>query len=211
MVNKKQTTVLVVFIFLLVIGSLGICLNYMLENMLLVLNKSNIYYYDDAHHPDSSYYEDDDAENEYSYTGERNNLSTKPGFPSQHKPYDDSFNSGSERQDNTSPESAFPSDQNRKDNISKEDIAREALEKAGRPVDKKDLIAGGLIILHKLSRSEIQFLYEVARKDTYTREELIKANNILITKLNSEDRAKLKALGLKYGRNLRVLDEDFEP
>lgn len=85
-------------------------------------------------------------------------------------------------------------------------IAGDVQKKIGKPIEKNDLLKAGLIIIRRLDSDEISFLYQVGRKDSYTQEELQQARKILTTKLSSEDRAVLKALGQKYGKELNVLD-----
>lgn len=93
---------------------------------------------------------------------------------------------------------------------SNQDIAEGAISKANHPVEKKDLINAGMIILRRLSSDEISYLYEVGIKDHQSREELIKARKILLKKLTPEEIEVMQSLGLKYGKRLRFLDPDVK-
>jgi hypothetical protein len=87
----------------------------------------------------------------------------------------------------------------------------EALQdKLDRPLEKKDLIQAGLIILGKLDKEDINFLFQVGNQDSYTKEELLRVRRILLAKLTSKEIHTLKELGAKYGKELRILDDDFK-
>lgn len=88
------------------------------------------------------------------------------------------------------------------------EIVRSVQSKLDRPVEKKDLIKAGVIILRKLDTDEIQYLYTVGKKGSPTREELIRSREILLNKLTSEDINTLRQLGGKYGKSLRILDSE---
>ncbi|MDD4548887.1 MAG: hypothetical protein PHT79_03910 [Syntrophomonadaceae bacterium] len=88
------------------------------------------------------------------------------------------------------------------------EIVRSVQSKLDRPVEKKDLLKAGVIILRKLDTDEIQFLYNVGKSSSPTREELILSREILLGKLTSEEINTLRQLGGKYGKSLRILDND---
>lgn len=81
-------------------------------------------------------------------------------------------------------------------------------QKVGRPIENKDLLKAGLIILKRLDRNEISYLFQVGSQDNYTKEELQQVQKVLKSKLTEEDIAVLNALGDKYGKKLYVLDDE---
>jgi len=89
---------------------------------------------------------------------------------------------------------------------SKQDLASGVEQKLGRPVEKKDLIKAGMIILRKLNWDEITFLYNAGSKTKQTSEELKQAREILKGKLSAEELATLQELGNKYGQSFRFLN-----
>ncbi len=88
---------------------------------------------------------------------------------------------------------------------SNDQIISDVQNKVGRPIEKKDLIRAGLIILRRLDMDEISFLYQAGKKDTHSPEEMQQARKILLDKLTSEDINILKELGSKYGKELDFL------
>jgi hypothetical protein len=89
---------------------------------------------------------------------------------------------------------------------SNQQIANDVAAQIGRPIDKADMIKAGLIILRRLNSEEISYIYQVGRKGSMTADEKAAVKKILSAKLTDEDKVTLKALGLKYGKNLTVLD-----
>lgn len=83
-------------------------------------------------------------------------------------------------------------------------------QKVDRPIDNKDLIKAGLIVLQRLDSDEIAYLFRVGSQDKYTKEDLQQVQKVLKTKLTDEDIAVLKELGEKYGKKLQVLDEEIK-
>ena len=83
-------------------------------------------------------------------------------------------------------------------------------EKLDRPLEKKDLLKAGLIILRKLDKEEINYLYRVGTQDSCTREELRRVREILLGKLSPQEISTLKEIGAKYGKQLRILDPDVQ-
>lgn len=94
--------------------------------------------------------------------------------------------------------------------ISPEQQARmnEVQARIDKPISRKDMIKGGLIILSSLSREEINYIYEIGKKGHPSQEEMLKVREILINNLSPEDIGTLKELGAKYGKNLRILDPE---
>jgi plasmid stability protein len=87
------------------------------------------------------------------------------------------------------------------------DIASGALSKVNRPVEKEDLIKAGFIILRRLDSGEISYLYQVGMQENHSREQLLKARDILQAKLTAEELAEMQFLGAKYGKNLDFLSQ----
>lgn len=90
------------------------------------------------------------------------------------------------------------------------DIASDVQLKVNRPIEKKDMLRAGLIILRRLDADEISYLYTVGSKDSYTREELVQVRQILLGKLSSHEIKTLRELGAKYGKSLRILDPNYK-
>lgn len=91
---------------------------------------------------------------------------------------------------------------------SNQEISDAVQEKVDQPLEKKDLLRAGLIILRKLDKEEIGYLYRTGTKDSYTREELQHVRKILLGKLTAQEIETLKEIGDKYGKKLRILDAD---
>jgi len=89
---------------------------------------------------------------------------------------------------------------------STQDIAIGVEQKLGRPVEKKDLLEAGMIIMRKLNWDEITFLYNTGSKPQPSPDEIQQARVILKGKLSSDELATLKALGGKYGHGLGFLN-----
>jgi hypothetical protein len=85
-------------------------------------------------------------------------------------------------------------------------IAAEIEARVNQPVNRKDLIKAGLILVGSLSREDLNYVYQVGRKPQPSKEEMIKVREILVTNLAPEDIATLQTMGEKYGKNLRILD-----
>ncbi|NLO22373.1 MAG: hypothetical protein GX119_10320 [Syntrophomonadaceae bacterium] len=85
-------------------------------------------------------------------------------------------------------------------------VADNIKEQIGQPVENDDFLKASLIILKKLDKDEISFLYEIGNKEKPTREELREVRNMLLNKLTPEEIDTLRAMGSKYGKQLRILD-----
>lgn len=87
-----------------------------------------------------------------------------------------------------------------------EAVADRIEERIGQRVEKDDLLKASAIIMKKLNDEEILFLYGVGNKENPTRDELQEVRQMLLNKLTPEEIGTLRALGAKYGKELRVLD-----
>lgn len=85
------------------------------------------------------------------------------------------------------------------------EIANTVQQEIGSSVATTDLFKAGFIILRKLSKDEINFLFGFSDK-TYTNEELKEVRSLLLSKLSAEDIKTLRTLGAKYGKKLDILD-----
>ena len=90
--------------------------------------------------------------------------------------------------------------------VSQQDIASGIEQKLGRPLEKKDLLNAGMIVMRKLTWDEITFLYNTGKKSNPSSAELKQAREILKGKLSSDELVTLKALGGKYGQSLKFLN-----
>jgi len=90
---------------------------------------------------------------------------------------------------------------------SKTDIMQGVEGKLKQPVEKKDLLKAGMIIMRKLDAQEINYLYGLGTKDKRTAEDIKQAKKILQDKLTAEDLNVLYELGLKYGKKLSFLKQ----
>ena len=124
-----------------------------------------------------------------------------------HRPGND--DTGSAPGPSTPPPDTAPGDQTAGGQSDRE-IAAAVQEKLDRPLEKKDLLKAGLIILRKLDKEEINYLYRVGTQDSCTREELRRVREILLGKLSPQEISTLKEIGAKYGKQLRILDPDVQ-
>jgi len=180
--QKKYKVFIAVGILLNVILCLGIWANYKLDSIVASLNKPGVLYRDNY---------------------------VQPGEPASSALPGTSAQSGGNASSNTSgtiaPSNASsPSGQTIQP--STQDIALGVEQKLGRPVEKKDLLEAGMIIMSKLNWDEITFLYNVGSKSKPSSEEIQQARAILKNKLSSDELATLKALGGKYGHGLNFLN-----
>lgn len=87
-------------------------------------------------------------------------------------------------------------------NAAKVDTIQQEL---GKPVNMTDLLNASFIILKKLDKNEINFLFGFSN-DTYTKEDLENVRSLLLSKLTADDIKTLRTLGQKYGKKLEILD-----
>jgi hypothetical protein len=85
------------------------------------------------------------------------------------------------------------------------EIANAVQQEIGSQVETADLLDAAMIIVKKLDRDEINFLFGFSDK-TYTSEELKEVRSLLLSKLSAQDIKTLRALGAKYGKKLDILD-----
>lgn len=79
----------------------------------------------------------------------------------------------------------------------------------GYAVDKVDYLKATGVILNKLSKDEIKYLFGRAKANN-SKEELRKIREILLSKLTSEDVRILREIGKRYGKKLNILDPNVE-
>jgi hypothetical protein len=89
--------------------------------------------------------------------------------------------------------------------IGKDDIVSGVQQQVSRPIEKKDLLKAGLIIIRKLSWEEIEYMYEVGTKASISSAELKEVHRILSSRLSEEEIQVMMELGRKYGKDLEFL------
>jgi hypothetical protein len=93
----------------------------------------------------------------------------------------------------------------------------EILQEKSREVLKKELAVGDYvkiakIVLGKLKLNEIKFLFDSMKNDLFINASLVeleRIRGIIFTKLSTEDIASLRAIGNKYGKEMKILDPDI--
>lgn len=110
------------------------------------------------------------------------------------------------RDDRRSTAPALPSPQKKSSQLNGQDIATGVQSKVNRPIEKKDLISAGLIVVRRLEWQEIDYLYRVGIKDKQSPEEIRQVRHILQSRLSPEEIKELQKMGRKYGRGLTFLD-----
>ncbi|MGE5458878.1 MAG: hypothetical protein ACM3NJ_00350 [Methanobacterium sp.] len=186
--KTKQKIFVAVGLLIIIVVSAGIYINYQLDHLVASLSKPGILFTDVDYNPPTDEVGADASDNGTNTSGEPTDV--KNGTASVNTP------SG-----NASSGTVQNNDQG--------DIVNGVQNKLNRPLEKKDVLKAGLIIIRRLNSSEISFLFRVGSKNSYTQEEFDQVRSILRTKLTNEDIAVLKELGRKYGKELRVLDENI--
>ncbi len=184
--KRKYKVFIAVGIVLNLVICLGLYVNYRLDHLVAGLNRPGVLYRDKASQPEE--YANDSS-------------LALPGSSAQSPGTKTSTNTlklPTPSPGSLAPEQISPP--------SKQDIANGVEQKLGRPVEKKDLIAAGMIVMHKLNWDEITFLYNAGSKSNPSPEELKQAREILKAKLSQEELATLKAMGGKYGQGLNFLN-----
>ncbi len=176
--QKKYKAFIAVGILLNVILCLGIWANYKLDRIVAGLNKPGVLFSDNYVQPGESA------------------SSALPGSSAQ---------SGGTASSNTSGTNASSSS-GQTVQPSTQDIAIGVEQRLGRPIEKKDLLEAGMIIMRKLNWDEITFLYNTGSKSKPSPAEIQQARAILKNKLSSDELTTLKALGDKYGHGLNFLN-----
>ncbi|MEN6327327.1 MAG: hypothetical protein ABFD18_14140 [Syntrophomonas sp.] len=87
-----------------------------------------------------------------------------------------------------------------------ETLVTHVQKKIGQPIEKKDLLTAGVILMRKLSAKDISYLSKVAMKDSYSQEDYRESQKILLKRLSPNDINTLKKLGKKYGSELKILN-----
>lgn len=183
--SRKQKILLASSLFFLVLLGVGLFVNYILNNMVTALNAPKVDYH--------------------------------LLMPSDSTTDEETNNSPSNVTDNTKgtinrPSGNLPVEPVESDNrdINNHYITQDIQKKVDKPIEKKDLINAATIILKNLSVEEINYIYKVGKKNSYTKEELQKVREILTTNLSDDDIEVLRSLGGKYGKKLRILDPNVE-
>jgi len=83
----------------------------------------------------------------------------------------------------------------------------------GTSMSMEDYFTIGKITLTKLGPSEIKFLFSSTKDDLFINssvEELKRVRSIIFSKLSSDDIATIKAIGNKYGKEMKILDPNID-
>lgn len=187
--KKKYKVFIAVGIMVNVVLCLGLYVNHKLDNMVASLNRSGFISTEGLSQPS-----DLSPDPSVSLPGNSGSAGNSGGNGYTYTP-------GTPGTPNPSETSSAPGTQ-----PSQLDITSGVQQKLGQPVEKKDLVEAGMIIMRRLNWDEITFLYNAGKKSEQSPEELQQAREILQTKLTAEELATLKALGSKYGQSLRFLD-----
>ncbi|MDD3890177.1 MAG: hypothetical protein PHR65_09710 [Syntrophomonadaceae bacterium] len=187
--KKKYKVFIAVGIMVNVVLCLGLYVNHKLDNMVASLNRSGFISTEGLSQPS-----DLAPDPSVSLPGNSGSVGNSGGNGYTYTP--------------ETPETPEPSETPSAPNTqpSQLDITSGVQQKLGQPVEKKDLIEAGMIIMRRLNWDEITFLYNAGKKSEQTPEEVQQAREILRAKLTAEELATLKALGSKYGQSLRFLD-----
>ncbi len=86
----------------------------------------------------------------------------------------------------------------------KEQAVQQINESVQKPVEKKDMLSAGAILMKRLSMQEINWLYKVGNSPKKDPEEVKKAKELLQSRLTPEDLEALKEMGSKYGKNISL-------
>lgn len=181
--QRIQKIFIIIGLFIIILISVGICLNTYINHILLTLKQSSISLPDE---------------------GGKNYLEAEADFP---------VEAGKECPMNETASADLEIDNSNYPGIDmgyseKEAIVNDVQQKINRPIEKTDLIKAGVIILRKLNAEEINYLYKLGQKDSFNRKEYLQARGILLKKLSAEDINTLRELGQKYGKELNILKTD---
>ena len=171
----------------------GIYVNYKMAQVVRVINRPGVVFSD----PEFSSAPEDSGE-EKKASAEKTSEDRKEGLP-QGSPRRD-------RPDQSFSETLPPDDSPLKHvPLKKDDIITGVQEKIDRPVDKKDLVKAGMIILRRLNWSEIEYLYKAGSKEQMSDEELRKIHQVLRSSLTADEIKVMQDLARKYGKDLDFL------
>ncbi len=183
--QKKSRWFIALGIALILVVTAGIYLNYRMDQVVKSINRPGILFSDNS--PSTS--PPDEG------TGDSKTGSESPGAITPERPVDGS---------GSMPQQQSPSS-SEKGTVEQDDIVKGVQQKVSRPIEKKDLIKAGLIIIRKLSWSEIEYMYDVGTKDSMTTAELKEVHRILRARLSNDEIKVMQDLGRKYGKNLDFL------
>jgi len=176
---KKQARVFVILgtvIILLVV--IGFYTNYKMDQIMMSLNRPGVLF--------------SDSQSSSPLDSEANNKGSEPVL-SEHPDLGG---------DNTLQRKQSPSYSGK---VEQDDIVKAVERRVNTPIDKNDMLKAGLIIIRKLSWSEIEYLYNVGTSNSISSAELKEVHRILRSRLSAEDIQVLQVLGRKYGKNLDFL------
>lgn len=77
-------------------------------------------------------------------------------------------------------------------------------EQISKPIEKKDMLSVGVVLMRKLSRDEINWLYQVGTSGNPKAEDLKKAKDLLQTRLSNDELKSFEAMAAKYGKNVKL-------
>lgn len=174
---SKQTLFIIISVTIIAISSVGLILNSELNKIANGFGVSDLdAYYQEAASPPAS-------GSDQTAPGANNVSGTAPPG-AEYSPTDAYFSGNSEQ----------------------ERIAAEIESRINRPVNRKDLLKAGLILMGSLSREELNYIYQVGRNPHPSKAEMIEAREILLNNLSAQDIAALRQIGSNYGMSLRILD-----
>ncbi|MEN6463197.1 MAG: hypothetical protein ABFC94_17745 [Syntrophomonas sp.] len=181
--KSKPKLIIMIGVFISLLVSTGIYMNYRLDHFLdqsgmLLQNKdSGTSTYSDTKLPIA-------PQDKSGFTKESGNITVKTGATS-------------ETNNNPQLDSNKPAN---------ETLVTHVQKKIGQPIEKKDLLTAGVILMRKLSAKDISYLSKVAMKDSYSQEDYRESQKILLKRLSPNDVNTLKKLGKKYGSELKILN-----
>ncbi len=92
--------------------------------------------------------------------------------------------------------------------LGRNDIISGVQKQIEQPIDKKDLVKAGMIVLRRLDWSEIEYLYRTGSKAEISDAELKKIHKVLRSRLNSDEIKVMQELAHKYGKDLGFLSAE---
>lgn len=186
--QKNSTLFIVLGSFLIVLLLTGIYLNYKMDQLVKAINRPGVVFSD----PEFSPAPEEMVEEEIVYEERKDKWSEH---------YDRKAITNQ-----SSSEVVPPDESSHKDiPIKKDDIITGVQKKIDRPVDKKDLVQAGIIILRRLNWSEVEYLYKAGNKENLNDEELKKIHQVLRLRLTEDEIKVMQDLARKYGKDLDFL------
>lgn len=91
--------------------------------------------------------------------------------------------------------------------VSEDELVDGVANRVGRPLEKKDIMRVGLILVRRLSWEEIDYFYEVGQKAHPSSEEIARVKTLLNGRLTDKEMQTLQDMGSKYGRDLTFLKQ----